>query len=97
VIEAPLAERSPEALHLAAGLRILGLRVEQANAEPRAERLEHLASVRRAVVEVDRAGAPSGVAHRLHHQRKHLHLALRGRRLDRDDVPAVVVEDRVNS
>src|SRR5690606_32097541 len=56
VIEASLAQRTPEALHLTARLRVVRRRVQQADAQPRARGREHLARVRRAVVEVERFG-----------------------------------------
>lgn len=85
----PCTQRPPEALHLAACLRIFGFGVKQADAESCAERLEHLAAVRRAVVEIKCAGAPPLVEHALHHEREHLHFTLRRGGLNRNDVPAV--------
>src|SRR5690606_9206875 len=54
--EALLAERAPEALHLAACGRVVRLCMYERGAEARAREAERLAAVRRAVVEVERVG-----------------------------------------
>src|SRR5690606_3172138 len=96
VIEALLAQRAPEALHLAARLGVVGRRVPEADLEPAAHRREGVTDVRRAVVEVERAGATEATD-RLDAERDHLRLALGVRGAQRDDVAARVVEDGVDA
>src|SRR5258706_113166 len=70
VVEGLLAHASPKALHLAARRGVVGLRVQQRDAEARARELENGAAVRRAVVEVDRVRL--AVLHeRLREERQH--------------------------
>ena len=52
VVCAPLSEGPPEALHLAAGLRVMRLGVDEANIEPRAGQREGLAAVTGPIVEI---------------------------------------------
>ena len=55
-VEAALAERAPEALHLSPRLGVVGFGVEERDAEPRAGGLEEVAAIGGAVVEIEPVG-----------------------------------------
>jgi len=96
VVEALLTHRAPEALHLAARLRVVRLGVQQPDTEAAARGAQRLADVRRSVVQVQRVGR-AVQPERFDEQPQHLDLALGRARLQRDDVAAVVVQDRVDA
>ena len=96
VVESLLAERAPEALHFSASFGVVGLRVEQPDAEPPAGRREHGAAVGRAVVEVERVGfAMQG--ERVGEEIDHRFLALVVGDAERRDIARGVVEQCVDA
>ena len=96
VVEAALAQRPPEALHLAAGRRVVRPGVQERDAEPGAGGAEDLADVGRAVVEVEHVGR-AVLAQGPDQDFEHVGLALGVARLDGDDEPAGVVEQGVDA
>jgi hypothetical protein len=96
VVEAALAQRAPEPLHLAARRCVVGLGVDQRDLQALARQLEHVAAVGRAIVEVHRVGA-AVAAQRAEHQVEHVVLALGVVRFERDHVARGVVEQRVDA
>ena len=85
VIQAAASQGAPEALHLSAGLWIVGLGVDDGDAQPRARDLQRLAAIGGAVVEVQRL-RQARASQRLHEQLEHVDLALGGEGADGDDV-----------
>ena len=96
VVEALRTHCAPEALHLAARLRVVRLGVHEPDAEPAARDPQRLADVGRAIVEVERVRRALA-SERADEEREHLGLALGRARAEPDDVAAVVVEDRVDA
>jgi hypothetical protein len=96
VVEAALAERPPEALHLAASRGVVGSGVQERDAEPGAGGAEDVATVSGAVVEVEDVGR-AVLAERPDQDLEHVGLALGVARLDGDDEAAGVVEEGVDA
>ena len=96
VVEALLAERAPEALHLAARLRVVRLGVHEPDTKATTRDTQRVADVGRAVVEIERLGRAVETKG-LDAQSQHLGLALGGASLEWDHVPAVVIENRVDA
>ncbi len=91
VIQALLAQSAPESLHLAAGPGVMRFGVEEADAEPAAERGQCIADIGGPVVSVQSVGAAME-AKSFDREQEHLAFSLRGAGLNRNDIPAVVVE-----
>ena len=96
MIEAALAERAPEALHLAAGLGVVGFCVHERDAQARAAQTQERAAIGRPVVEIEHLGR-AVAAQRAHHHAEHVDLALGRVRLEGDDDARGVVEHAVDA
>ena len=91
VIEAARAQRAPEALHLAARPRVVGLGVHERDAEAGAAEPQQLAAVGRAVVEVEDAGC-AVAAQRPDEEAEHVGLQFGVVGFDGNDAARRVVE-----
>jgi len=95
-VQAALAQRAPEALHLAARGSVVGPGVQERDAQARTGDAQMLASVRAAVVEVEGVGRPVA-AQGADEEAEHVDLALAVVGLERDHVARGVVEQRVDA
>jgi hypothetical protein len=96
VVERLLAHAPPEALHLAAGLRVVRTCVEKSRAEPATHEREDRAPVRGSVVEVQQVRL--AVLHqRAREERQHGFLALVACHAQRDDEARGVVQESVHA
>ena len=95
-VQASLAERAPEALHLSARRGVVGLGVHQGGAHAGARQGQGASAVGGAVVQINGVGGRM-LANGAHEQAEHVDLALLVHRLDDDDVAGRVVEQGVDA
>jgi hypothetical protein len=95
-VEAALAQRAPEALHLAASGRVVGRGMKQRDAQALARQAQRLAAIGGAVIEVERVGRAMA-AQRAYEEAEHVDLALAVVRFEGDDKARVVIEERVDA
>ena len=74
-VEATFPKRAPEALHLTTRGCVIGLGVDERGSHPRTGQTQCLAAISGAVVKIQGVGWTM-LAQRLHHQTKHIDLAL---------------------
>ena len=91
VVEAALAERAPEALHFPAGGRVVGLGVQERDAQALAAEAQRVAAIGGAVVQIQRIGG--AVATESADQKlQHVGFLFCGAGFQRHDVARGVVE-----
>ena len=96
VVGATHAHRAPEALHFAARLRVIRAGMKQLDPHASADDLERLASIRRAVIQIECPGRTMAKERAVEHVH-HVQLALLQHRLERHHASARVVEQAVHA
>jgi hypothetical protein len=96
MVEASLPETSPESFHFSAGLRIIGPRVKEADAEPRAGKAKRFAAVSRTIIQIEGVRF-SAALQRTDEEVEHIVLALGRVRFERHDVARTIVQEAVNA